>query len=115
MALLAGAGLFVRSLWLRFRMILRSLLKQVKGWRHFKIADGVLVETLQRHFVRPAGRGASLREKQKRGVLGRKPEEDKDRRSIRRPARIRPLQKARTGFEPGKADGRQPFMPASIS
>jgi hypothetical protein len=36
-------------------------------------------------------------------------------RSIRCPARIRPLQKARSGSSLRPADGRQPFMPASVS
>ena len=50
------------------------------------------------------------------GPKARGPTRKKTGRSIRRPAEIRPLHQARTGFETnGQADRRQPFMPKSIS
>jgi hypothetical protein len=43
---------------------------QVKGWRLFKIADGVLVGRVGAVSARPSGRGASLRQKGNPGVHG---------------------------------------------
>ena len=62
----AAAPLLVRSC-LRFLFVFISgssgLMKQVKGWRLFKIADGVFVRRVGTLAVRLAGRGASLHEK----------------------------------------------------
>ena len=54
--------------------------------------------------------------KREPGVHGQEPRtREKTGRSIRRPARIRPLHQARSGVEPRHADGRQPFMPLGVS
>ncbi len=45
-------------------------IKQVKGWRHFTIADGVLARRAGAVSARPHGRGASLRQKENPGVQG---------------------------------------------
>ena len=71
--------------------------------------------TVGRPRVRLDGRAASGRRTEEtrvhattvRGTQGKRQGD-----SIRRPAGMRPLKKARSGFEPlHKADGRQPFMP----
>ncbi len=74
------------------------LSKRMKGWRRFKIADGWA------SFVRLVGRGADEREKgtDVHASPGREPGDrgpgKKTGRSIRCPARIRPLGKSPNRF-----------------
>jgi hypothetical protein len=91
-----------------------SLMKRVKGWRHFD--RGLrLCETLGRHF-RPTSAAASLK-----GENRREPSRpcgkaagpaEKTGQSIRRPARMRPLEKNSIRLEP-LASGRAPALHAS--
>jgi hypothetical protein len=89
----------------------------VKGWRLFKIADGVFVRRLDAFSVRLAGRGASLHEKgnlvftnprvMSPGIenFGKR---QADRSDVRQKyVRLKKPDPARAFG----ADGRQPFMP----
>ena len=94
-----------------FRRSFRScdLLTQVKGWRRFFSSP-----RLGRDF--PSDLAAAKPDERRRspGARGLKPAdpETKTSRSIRRAARIRPLEKSPNRFRAlGQADGRQPFMP----
>ena len=98
----------------------RFLLSKRRAGAIFTIADGVFVGRVGALSVRPGGRGASLRAKRNAASaehpramsLGTADPAEKTGRSIRRPARIRPLhKKPEPVSSPSQADGRQPFMP----
>ena len=90
-----------------------GLFKQVKGWRLFMIADAWA-------SFRPTLSAAEPDEREKgtRRPRSQKPEDPRKKtgRSIRCPARIRPLHQARSGFEPmDKRTGASPSCLKSIS
>ncbi len=88
-------------------------LSKRRAWRLFMIADAWA------SFVRLVGRGADEREKGTRrprsipgyepGTRGPRGKRQADRSDVRQ--EYARLKRARSGFEPGQANGRQPFMP----
>ena len=103
-----------------------GLAKQGKGWRRFES------RTLGIISVRLGGCGLQGNRESVALVdavvdrVGRPPDQVRGQRvrlqgaiktgrSIRCPARMRPLERARSGSSLWPADGRQPFMPASVS
>ena len=90
--------------WSSFR-VRPAFSSEVKGWRLFMIADA------RASFVRLGGRGADEREKGTRGprIQRTGTSRKKTGRSIRCPARIRPLQKSPNRFRAfGKRTGASP-------
>jgi hypothetical protein len=104
-------GLRFRFLW-PFRAISVPLAfsSEVKGWR-LMIADARTPFPSDLSAAEPhrAKREPGVRRAKAPGLAERTGE------SIRRPARIRSLHQARSGSSLWPADGRQPFMPKSIS
>jgi hypothetical protein len=101
-----------------------GLIEQVKGWRRFMVADGVLVGRVGAVSARPQGpRSLVAPEGESRrpripGFMSPGTEDPRKDRPIDPMCGknyVR-LKRARSRFEPnGQADGRQPFMPASVS
>jgi hypothetical protein len=96
--------------------------KQVKGWRRFLRSRMASLRDAWARFppdlsaaeLRCARRGIPASAVPRVRVMSPETEDPRKKtgRSIRCAARIRPLERARSRFEPhGQADGRQPFMP----
>ena len=114
-ALPVRMGFMCRFLGLHFEFLL-AFSSEVKGWRRFHDRGRLGAVLSDLAAAEPDEREKGTRRPRIPGACPGRDLRKKTGRSIRCPARIRPLKRARTGFEPnGQADGRQPFMPASVS